>query len=240
MDTVESALAAEAGGADRLELCDNLLEGGTTPSAAMIEVCRERVGIPIFMMIRPRGGDFLYSDDEFAVMRRDVERAAGLGAAGVVFGLLRADGSVDVERTRALTELARPLGVTFHRAFDAARDADAALDALLEAGVDRVLTSGRAQSAEAGSAVIRGMVMRAEGRLSVMAGAGVGPDNVERIIRETGVREVHLRAAMQRPSGMTYRNAAVDFRDRTSLADDVLEVTDPERIARVVAIAREA
>ncbi|HEX6069350.1 MAG TPA: copper homeostasis protein CutC [Longimicrobiaceae bacterium] len=240
VDSVESALAAQAGGAGRVELCDDLVEGGTTPSAGMIELCCERVGIPVFVMIRPRGGDFLYSDAEFEVMRRDVGRAAALGAAGIVLGLLRADGSVDVERTRRLVEEARPLPVTFHRAIDVSRDTDEALDALLALGVDRVLTSGRAASAEAGLDVIARMVQRAAGRIVVLAGGGVKEENVGRIVAGAGVREVHVRGTVVRPSAMTYRNPAVDFGGRTAVPDSLLEVTDRARLERLVRLADEA
>lgn len=234
VDSLASALAARDGGADRVELCDNLLEGGTTPSAAMVEICAERLDIPVFVIIRPRGGDFLYSPDELEVMRRDIVHARRLGAAGVVLGILTAAGTVDVPRTRALIDVARPLSVTFHRAFDAARDADAALDALLETGADRVLTSGGAATAEEGIGTIGKLVARAGGRLAVMAGGGVREDNVERIVRETGVSEVHFRAAVQSPSAMHHRNPAIDFRARTSLSDEVLEVTDAGRVAAIV------
>lgn len=235
VDGVDSALAAEAGGADRIELCDNLLEGGTTPSAGMIATCCARLSIPVFVMIRPRGGAFSCSEAELEVMRRDVEEARRLGAAGVVIGLLTADGEVDVARTRELVELARPLPVTFHRAFDSCRDPGRALDDLLATGVERVLSSGFAPTAEQGIPVLRGMVERAAGRLRVMAGAGVRAGNAPRIVRETGVREVHFRAAVQRPSGVRYMNPAVAFRSRTSLPEDVLEVTDRHRVAEVVA-----
>lgn len=240
VDSVESALAAEAGGAGRVELCDDLVEGGTTPSAGMIELCSERVGIPVFVIIRPRGGDFLYSDAEFEVMRRDVGRAAALGAGGIVLGLLRPDGSVDVERTRVLVEEARPLPVTFHRAIDVCRDTDEALDALLALGVDRVLTSGGAATAEAGLDVIARMVQRAAGRIAVLAGGGVNEDNVARVVAGTGVREVHVRGTALRPSAMAYRNPAVDFGGRTAASDAVLEVTDRARIERLVRLAGEA
>ncbi|HEX6927160.1 MAG TPA: copper homeostasis protein CutC [Longimicrobiaceae bacterium] len=237
VDSVESALAAEAGGADRVELCDDLVEGGTTPSAGMIELCVERISIPVFVIIRPRGGDFLYSDLEFEVMRRDVTRAAELGASGVVLGLLRPDGTVDVERTRVLVEEARPLAVTFHRAFDVTRDADEALDALLEIGVDRVLSSGRAATADAGIEILRRMVERAGDRLVVLAGGGIREHNVQSIVTGTGVREVHVRGTSVRRSAMTYRNPAVTFGGRPAPADDLREATDEALIARLRMLA---
>lgn len=237
VDSLESALAAAAGGADRVELCDDLVEGGTTPSAGMIELCVERVSIPVFVIIRPRGGDFLYSDLEFEVMRKDVARAKSLGASGVVLGLLRPDGTVDVERTRVLVEEARPLAVTFHRAFDVTRDVDEALDALLEIGVDRVLSSGQAAAAEAGIATLRRMVRRAGERLIVLAGGGIREHNVQRVVAGTGVREIHVRATSIRRSGMTYRNPDVSFGGRPAPPDEVREETDAAMIATLRMLA---
>jgi copper homeostasis protein len=234
VDSVESALAAQEGGVSRVELCDDLVEGGTTPSAGKIEVCCERLAVPVFVIIRPRGGDFLYSDLEFEVMRRDVARAARLGAGGVVLGLLHGDGRVDLERTRALMEEARPMSVTFHRAIDVSRDADEALETLIELGVERVLTSGRAATALAGIGVIARLVQRARGRISILPGGGVNEDNVRRIVDGTGAREVHVRGTVLRPSPMLYRNPAVTFAGRTPISDELLEVTDAARIAEIV------
>ena len=235
LDSVPSALAAEAGGAGRIELCDNLIEGGTTPSAGTIAECRERLRIPIFVMIRPRGGDFLYSDVEYAVMQRDVAHAKSLGADGVVLGLLRPDGTVDVERTRRLVETARPLAVTFHRAIDVSRDADEALDALVAIGVDRVLTSGQAPTAPEGAAVIGRMVRRAAGRIVVLPGCGIDETNAARLVAETGAREVHVRGTVVTGSPMRHRNSHVLFRSAPPEDDLALEVTDG---ARIEAIAR--
>ena len=193
VDSVASALAAQRGGASRIELCDNLVEGGTTPSAGTIALCRDRLRIPIYVMIRPRGGDFCYSPVELDVMRRDIAAAHALGADGVVLGLLRPDGTVDRRRTRALIALARPLDVTFHRAIDVARDPIAALDDLLALGVDRVLTSGQARPALAGACVIAALVERAAGRLEVLAGGGVDETNAREVVARTGVREIHVR-----------------------------------------------
>jgi copper homeostasis protein len=230
VDSVPSAMAAEAGGAGRVELCDNLIEGGTTPSAGTIAECRARLRIPIFAMIRPRGGDFLYTDVEYAIMRRDIAHARSLGADGVVLGLLRPDGSVDVERTRALVEAARPLPVTFHRALDVARDADQALDALIALGVDRVLTSGQAATAPEGAAVIARLVRRAAGRIGILPGCGIDETNVRRLVADTGAREVHVRGTSPLRSGMAHRNPRVSFRSAVDGDDSVLEATDAGRI----------
>lgn len=234
VDTVESALAAEAGGAGRIELCDNLVEGGTTPSAATIAVACERLAIPVFVIIRPRGGDFLYSDLELEIMRRDIAQAKALGAAGVVIGVLRADGTVDVPRARVLVEEARPLQVTHHRAFDVTRDPVEALEAIIELGADRVLTSGQAPSALEGIEVIAAAVRQGAGRIGILPGAGIDGSNARRIVAATGVTEIHVRGTNVRPSPMRYRNPRVDFGGRLTAADALLEVTDPVLIREIV------
>lgn len=233
VDTLESALAAQEGGAHRVELCDDLVEGGTTSSAGTIGICCERLRIPVFVMIRPRGGDFHYSADDFEVMRRDIRLAASLGAAGVVVGALLPDGTVDVEGTRALAEEARPMSVTFHRAFDACRDLEASLESLIAIGVDRVLTSGGASSAAEGAERLRALVRQASGRIGILAGGGVKEHNVSRIVAATGVREVHVRLTREEASPMTHANPAVDFGGRTAPSDRVRVVTDAARIAEV-------
>jgi copper homeostasis protein len=235
VDSVPSALAAEAGGAGRVELCDNMIEGGTTPSAGTIAEAKARLRIPVFVMIRPRGGDFLYSDVEYGVMRRDIAHARALGADGVVLGLLDRDGAVDVERTRALREAARPLPVTFHRAFDVARDPDAALDALIGLGVERVLTSGQAATALEGAALIARLMQRAAGRIGILPGCGLDETNVREFVAETGAREVHVRGTSPVRTGMVHRNPRISFRAAVDDDDSVLEVTDA---ARIQAVAR--
>jgi copper homeostasis protein len=209
VDTVESALAAQAGGADRVELCNNLFEGGTTPSAGAMALARECLRIGLHVIIRPRGGDFLYTDLEFAIMRRDIETAKELGADGVVIGLLTADGDVDVERTRQLVELARPLSVTFHRAFDVAREPFAALETLIELGVDRLLTSGQEESVMEGAELIAELVRRAGGRIVVMPGGGFTARNIARLVAQTGANEVHVTGFAGVESKMRYRNERV-------------------------------
>lgn len=206
VDSARSALAAAQGGAHRVELCDNLIEGGTTPSAGAIELICARLAIPVNVMIRPRGGDFLYSDLEFAIMRRDVEIARGLGAAGVVVGLLNAEGTVDEARVAGLVALARPLSVTFHRAFDMTCDPFAALDSLIALGIDRVLTSGQERSAVEGLDLLTALAERAGDRIIIMAGGGVNARNLTRVVARSGVREVHIAPKMDMPSGMEFRN----------------------------------
>lgn len=208
-NSVASALAAQEGGADRIELFDNLGEGGTTPSHASIAVARERLRIPLFVLIRPRPGDFHYDALETELMLRDIENCRQLGCDGVVIGALDPAGDIDTQLTRELVAAAGPLGVTFHRAFDAARDLPAALEQVITLGCQRVLSSGGRASAEAGSAMLGTLVAQAGDRLSVMAGAGIGPGNVARIATTTGCRELHASAKAVRVSGMRYRNTGL-------------------------------
>jgi copper homeostasis protein len=238
VDSVESALAAQAGGAHRIELCEDLLEGGTTPSAGMIEVCRERLRIPVHVLIRPRGGDFVYSDLEIEVMQRDIALARRLGAQGVVYGALRADGSVDVERTKALLGASRPLSVTFHRAFDFTPDADAALDTLIGLGVDRVLTSGQAPTAVEGTRTLARLVARAAGRIGILAGGGLTEENVAGVVASTGVREVHVRATALLESPASYRPRHLSLLKQPLPNEFDRAVTDPERIRRLSGILK--
>ena len=241
VDSVEGAIAAQAGGAGRVELCDNLLEGGTTPSAGTIAVARERLTIPLFVLVRPRGGDFLYSEAELNVMRRDIELARSLGADGVVIGALTADGDVDVPRTRELAALARPMRVTFHRAFDLTRDPAASLDAVAAAGADRVLTSGAAPTALEGLATIAALVRQAAGRFTILAGGGITDESAPRVVRDTGVREVHVRGSARAESAMRFRRPGVVFGKPSTPDEYARIITDPDRIRRIVdAVGRAA
>jgi copper homeostasis protein len=209
VNSVESALAAQDGGADRVELCDNLFEGGTTPSIGSMAVARERLSIKLQVIIRPRGGDFLYSDLELDIMQRDIEAAKKLGVDGVVIGLLTADGHIDIPRTRQLVDLARPMNVTFHRAFDVAREPFVALDTLMDLGIDRILTSGQEETVIEGADLIAELVRKAGNRLIIMPGGGVNERNAGRIIALTGVQELHVTGFSSVESGMTYRNSRV-------------------------------
>lgn len=195
---VESAIAAEVGGADRVELCDNLAVGGTTPSAGTIAEASRWLSIPVHILIRPRPGDFVYSERELAVMRHDIEAAKALGAAGVVLGLLTGERAVDRDQAAPLIALARPLTVTFHRAIDQTRDLAESLDALIELGVDRVLSAGGRTTALKGVEMLRSLVDRAGARIAVMAGGRLDLDHLENIIQRTAVREVHLGTAVYR------------------------------------------
>ncbi|MBI5879785.1 MAG: copper homeostasis protein CutC [Chloroflexi bacterium] len=238
IDSVASALAAQAGGAQRVELCDNLMEGGTTPSAGTITVVRAQVQIGLQVMIRPRGGDFCYSDLEFAVMRHDIATAKSLGVDGIVLGLLTPDGRVDAARTRELIAAARPLNVTFHRAFDVARDPREALETLVELDVDRVLTSGQEPTAYEGIDLIAELVRQAAGRISIVAGGGIHERNAGKIVAQTGVREIHFTGRRTVPSAMQYRNERVFMGGELRPPEFDRSIANAERIARIIGAAR--
>jgi copper homeostasis protein len=233
VDSVESAIQAQAGGAARVELCAALGEGGTTPSPGTIEVARERLTIALFVLIRARGGDFRYTSEEYETMARDVTAAKELGAEGVVVGALTETGQVDRDGVRRLIDAAHPLPVTFHRAFDASRDLDEALDVLQELGVQRVLTSGGERTAEAGIGQLKRLVSQARDRITILAGGGIDESNAARIVRETGVREIHLRGTRSQPSPMTYRNPRLVLGKPVVAGDDARLVTDSARIRAV-------
>lgn len=208
-NSLASALAAQEGGADRIELCENLGEGGCTPSYGTLAMARERVRIPLFVLIRPRAGDFRYDALERDTMLRDVEMCVRLGCDGIVTGALDADGGVDVATSSALIDAAGPLGVTFHRAFDAAAKPQAALEAVIALGCQRVLTSGARDTAPQGTDAIAATVRHADGRIGVMAGAGVTPANVRELVARTGVREVHASAKALQASSMRHRHGGL-------------------------------
>ena len=238
VESVESGIAAMAGGADRLEVCQNLFEGGTTPSAGLVTALREAVDLPIQVMIRPRGGDFCYSTREFEVMRHDLRILKELGSAGVVLGLLLPDGTVDRDRTAELIALARPLSVTFHRAIDMTRDVFEALETLVDLGVDRVLTSGGEATVIEGAEVIAEMVKRAGERIVVMPGGGIRERNVERVLRLTGAREIHVSGTKSIASPMEFRNTRVPMGRDLRMPEFSHNEVDPERIAAYRRLSR--
>ena len=207
--SIAGVRAAKAAGAGRVELCADLLEGGITPSRGMIRQARTIAGIGLNVMIRPRGGDFLFDDDEFATMRSDIETAKAEGADGVVIGLLSATGEIDIARTRELIALARPLSVTFHRAFDMTPDPFRALEALIELGVDRVLTSGQEASVLEGLPLIVELIERAGDRIVIMPGGGITARNIDRILAAARPREIHFAALEPSASGMRFRRPHV-------------------------------
>jgi len=209
IDSVAGVRAAKAAGADRVELCADLLEGGTTPSRGTIRQARTVAGIRLHVIIRPRGGDFLFDGDEFAAMLADVETAKEEGADGVVIGLLSADGTVDVGRTRALIAAARPLAVTFHRAFDMTPDPVAALETLIDLGVDRVLTSGQEATVLEGLPLIAALIEQAGDRIVIMPGGGITARNIGRIVAAAKLKEIHFAALEHAAGGMRFRREHV-------------------------------
>ncbi len=231
--SVESAIAAQKGKADRVELCDNLYEGGTTPSLGMVEVVRKKINIDLFVMIRPRGGDFLYSDFEFEVMKQDIVSMKQSGVNGFVFGILNKDGNVDFKRTSELVKLSKPLEVTFHRAIDMVSSPLKAMEAIIESGCDRILTAGRANKAIDGIDEIARMAKQADGRIKIMAGSGIHEQNVRTIAKQTGVTEFHLSGKHYIPSKMEYRNEQVFMGSLPQIPEYEIAVTDENKIINV-------
>lgn len=206
IESVASAKAAAAGGADRVELCANLPEGGTTPSAGMIRQVRKAFGGGLMVIIRPRGYDFLFTEDEMETMLHDIAVARELGADGVVIGCLTAEGRVDTDRCARLMEAAGPLDITFHRAFDMSRDLGEALEDIIGLGIKRVLSSGGKPDVPSGMKELAALVKRARLRASIMPGGGVTENNAAEIVRATGVSEIHLSARDAVKSGMKHIN----------------------------------
>jgi copper homeostasis protein len=234
IDSVESAVTAERGGGNRVELCSALLEGGVTPSAGLIGAVRRAISIPLHVIIRPRGGDFCYTDAEFDIMRHDIGAAKDLGADGLVFGVLDAEANVDAARTSELMQLARPLSITFHRAMDMSRDLFQALETLIHLKIDRVLTSGGEQTAIEGKQAIARLVDAAAGRIVIMAGSGIREQNVRQFIDDTGVREVHVSLRTPLASPMRLRNEKVSMGSLPGHEYQRFGVTQ-ERVAAFVA-----
>lgn len=234
---IESVDAAVRGGADRIELCCALSEGGVTPSAGLIAEAVSR-NVPINVLIRPRSGDFAYSSDEINVMLRDISLAAAFGANGVVIGALLPNGSIDVKACRRMTEAAKEKGlsVTFHRAFDMCSNAMEALEDVVSTGADRILTSGLASTALNGADLLAKLNNAAAGRITIMAGCGVTPDNISEIIQRTGVTEVHASAKTTKQSSMTFRNetAKMGKADADEYARTVTSETNVAQLANII------
>jgi copper homeostasis protein len=234
VDSVESALRAQEGGAARVELNDNMLMGGTTPSLGTIQVARKYLTIELLVMIRPRGGDFCYSDLELEVMERDLAAAQEAGADGVVFGVLRPDGTVDLPRMERLMAQAAPLPVTFHRAFDVCADPFRALEELVALGVRRILTSGQAPTVLEGRHLLRELIARAAGRLTILPGGGITEDNADLVVRELGVDELHAYLPGEEPSPMFHRNPRVFMGGALLPPEYTRSWTDPARVRGVL------
>ena len=207
---LESCLSAQEGGADRIELCNNPSEGGTTPSYGFIKAARNALKIELYTMIRPRGGDFLYSESEYEVMKTDIKTCKKLGCDGVVLGILTPGGKVDKERCKNLVGYAYPLGVTFHRAFDRASNAVEALEDTIDIGCERILTSGLKPTAVDGQQLIKELIVHAGERIIIMPGSGVTSSNIISLAENTGAVEFHSSAGMQKESEMKYTNDAMN------------------------------
>lgn len=234
---IESALKAQEGGADRIELCDNPGEGGTTPSYGTIELVRQNVSLDVYIMIRPRGGDFHYSSYEFHSMKRDISQCQRLSVDGVVFGILNPDGTIDKKRCKELIDRARPLKVTCHRAFDMTRDPFEALEDCIEAGFDRILTAGQQAQALKGSPLIAELIKRADGRIAIMPGSGVNENTISEIVATTGTKEIHFSATAFRESAMIFRNQQIAGMGSDEGSEFKLRVVDPERVRNMRSLA---
>ncbi len=219
--TIESVLLAEQSGAHRIELCDNPAEGGTTPGYGTIKTAREKTSLQLYPIIRPRGGDFLYSSEAFEVIKKDVLLCKELGCDGVVIGLLQPDGSIDKKRTAVLVEAAYPLGVTFHRAFDRVANPFEALEDIISTGCERILTSGLKPTAAEGSETLSQLVRQANDRIIVMPGSGVRSENIVALATQTGATEFHSSARKTEDSKMKYFNTSMNENLQTTELDTV-------------------
>jgi copper homeostasis protein len=233
VDTVHSAIAAERGGAQRVELCAALSEGGLTPSWALIGQTRKQLNIALHVLIRPRRGDFLYSDLELEIMRKDIEMVRQLGADGVVLGVLQTDGQVDVERTGKLLSCAGSLSVTFHRAFDMTPDPYKALEDLKRLQVSRLLTSGQQSTAMAGAGLIGELVKAAGDQLMVMPGGGIHAENVAEVRKKTGAYAFHASARSRLDSKMHFRNPKLSMGGNFTLSEYESLEADPHMISSI-------
>lgn len=237
VDSLESALIAQECGVHRVELCAALGIGGITPSHAMIEIAKDRLDIPFNVIIRPRRGDFLYTEAEFDIMCGDIEYAKSLDVNGVVLGILYSDGRIDIDRTRVLIELARPLEVTFHRAFDMAIDPHQALDDLISLGVDTLLTSGQQPTAEQGLSLITELVKQADGRIRIMPGSGINPNNIKAIVKGSGANEFHFSGKASVDSPMQYHNSTLSMGGKDVGSEYQRSYADADTIRAIIANA---
>jgi copper homeostasis protein len=238
VDSIESAVNAQAAGADRIELCTNLPEGGTTPSFGMIMSARANLSIALHVLIRPRGGDFLCSDMEFDIMRRDIEMCGEAGVDGIVTGFLRTNGSVDTERTSMLVALAKPMSVTFHRAFDLCSDPVKGLEHIIETGASRLLTSGQKNIVPEGAALIKQIVKQAGKRIIIMPGSGLDETNIQEMARQTGAVEFHLTGRKTVESGMLFRREGIFMGSMPGANEYSRKVADPVKIKNIIKILK--
>lgn len=234
-NSVISCLEAQKGGAHRVELCAGIPEGGTTPSYGEIYVARELLDIELNIIVRPRGGDFLYSDVEHKTMLRDIEMAKELGVDGVVFGCLHADGTIDMARNRELVEAARGMNVTFHRAFDMCKDPFEALEQIVTLGFDTILTSGQQPTAIKGVELLAELVEKANNRIIIMPGSGVNEDNIAILAKETKAKEFHFSAREPVNSTMEYRSPDLKMgKSVVSIDEYVQNITNSDKVKRTI------
>jgi len=234
-NSVKSSIESQKGGAYRVELCAGIPEGGTTPSYGDIVLARELLKIKLNVIIRPRGGDFLYNDLEHKIMLKDIENAGRLGVDGVVFGCLTPEGDIDMKRNKELIEAAGDMSITFHRAFDMCRDPFDALEKIIELGFDRILTSGQQPKAVEGINLLKELVKKAGDRIIIMPGSGVNAENVAQLALETGAKEFHLSAREPIESGMLYRNPNLKMGGTAVVINEFEEqVTSAEKIRETI------
>lgn len=238
VDSIESALNAQAAGANRVELCDNLTEGGTTPSTGMIIAARKNLSISLHVIIRPRGGDFLYTPQEFEIMLKDIEICRESGVNGIVTGLLNADGTIDVERTKYIVEAAAPMTVTFHRAFDLCSDPVKGLEDIILTGATRILTSGQKNFAMEGAELISRLVRMAGERIIIMPGSGLDDLNIATIAEITKAKEFHLTGRKAVDSKMIFRREGIQMGGFADIPAYTRKVADTEKIMKIINILK--
>jgi copper homeostasis protein len=238
VEGIDGFLAAQEAGADRVELCASLVEGGLTPSLATIRAAVKAANIPVHVIIRPRGGDFLYSQTEFETMVEDIRALRSEGVSGVVIGCLTPEGKIDETRTKTLVEAARPMSVTCHRAFDMTSNAAEALEALIRCGVDRVLTSGQRDTALEGLAILKAANEQAAGRITIMGCGALDADNIRQVRDGAGLAELHFAALKTLPSGMAFRNPHVGMGGTEKDREYELTLTDKDAVRATIAAAK--
>ena len=234
VDSIESAINAQIAGADRVELCANLTEGGTTPGFGTICVTRNNLTIGLHVLIRPRGADFLYSDPEYDIMRRDIDACGECGVDGIVLGILEAGGAIDIERTAKLIEFARPMSVTFHRAFDMCNDPFRGLEDVIAAGAHRLLTSGQSDNADKGAKLISQLIGIAGKRIIIMPGSGINDSNIAGIAKITGAGEFHLSGRKVIDSEMIFRRQNISIGGHSDIPEFSRKIADPDMIGRII------
>ncbi len=233
---IHSAINAQQAGAHRIELCENLEGGGTTPSIGTIKLVREKLSIPIHVLIRPRSGDFIYSNEELEIMKINIKFCKLNGINGVVLAILKLDGTIDIERCKELVQLAKPMSVTFQRAFDFVKDPFASMEEIISLGCDRILTSGQKQNVLDGSELIHQLVQQANNRIILLAGAGINEENIQEVVKRTSTHEFHFSAKTKVESSMQYKKEGLNLGSET--ADEFnYFVSNENRIRKIKELA---